>query len=82
MCPLEGGHNVCKGSDVRRAQEAPVEGVRNFPFGELHRAIGRIRFPNILQEPGKVCPKLHGAGGSRFVVGSVDGGVTSSGDAE
>ena len=66
------GHNVGKGVGVRRAQEAPVEGVGNVPFGEPHRAIRSICLPNILQEPGKACLKLHGVGGSRFVGGRVD----------
>ena len=74
MCILEGGHNVDKGANVRRAQEAPVEGFGNVPFVEPHRAIRRIRLSNILQEPGKVCPKLHGVGDIVFVSGRVDVG--------
>ena len=70
-----GGDNVCKVTNVRRAQEAPVEGVVNVPFGEPHQAIRRICLTNFLQEPGKSCPKLYGVGGSIFVSGCADGGV-------
>ena len=51
-----------------------MEGVINIPFIEPHRAIRGFRLPNILQEPGKACPKLHGFRFSRFVDGRVDGG--------
>ena len=50
-----------------------MEGAGNVPFGEPHRAIRRIRLPDLLQELGEACPKLHGVGGSRFVGGNVDG---------
>ena len=51
-----------------------MEGVGNFPCGDPHRAIRRMCFPNILQEPGRACPQLHGVGGSRFFGGRVEGG--------
>ena len=49
-------------------------GVENVPFGEPHQNIRRIRFPNLLQEPWKACPKLNGVGDSKFVGVRVDGG--------
>ena len=74
MCLLDEGHNVRKGADVLRAKEAPMEGVKNFPFGEPHWAIRIIRLPNLLQKPGKACPKLYSIGVSRFFGGHVYGG--------
>ena len=44
----KGGHNVCKGAYVCRAQKAPVEGVGNIPLGEPHRATRKIRLLDIL----------------------------------
>ena len=52
-----------------------MKGIGNAPFREPHWAIRRVPLQNILQEPGKACPKLHGIGGSRFVGGCVDGRV-------
>ena len=49
-----------------------MEGVVNVPFGEPHWAIRRICLPNILQETGNPCPKLHGVGSIIFVGVCVD----------
>ena len=50
-----------------------MKGVIIFLFREPHRAIRRVRLPNIMQELVKACPKLYGVGGSRFFGECVDG---------
>ena len=68
------------GAQRRRRRQYPPGGggtgggVVNVLFREPHQDIRGVRLPNLLQEPEKACPKLHGIGGSRFVGGRIDGG--------
>ena len=70
---MDVGGEIVEGADAPWAEETPAEGVGNVPFREPHRAVRGVRLPNLLQEPGKACPKLHGVGGGRFFGGRVDG---------
>ena len=56
---MGGGYNIGEFSDIGQAQIAPVECVRDVPFGYPNVEIYIVDFPYCLEKEGEAIPKLH-----------------------